>query len=231
MGALRAEAIKITGRIDGIERRGSLYFADRVWQSIPLVDPTNPLIKSHIGLFGELESVATLVDGGFETLGKTLDSRQVTSMDAFEKALCPSGAARHRLRRPPSPDRPGTTEYLLGDAKATADVSPRTPQGAGQLKTMTSDSDVQQLGQAWLRGHLPDAALSARDLRNITEALEEAVKNPGKPVKVVHPDGTVEFVVVRRIYAQVFRDADGTTRTRFREVVGDPVMIGGPFVP
>lgn len=230
LAALNAEAVKLNGLVDGIERRGSLFYADQVWKTIPLVDPTDPLIKSRIGLFGELDSVANLLDGGFETLGRTLDPRQVTSLDAFERALL-SRRGQQDIDFIVSRERPGVTEYLLGDAKATADISPRAPEGAGRLKTMSSDPDIQQLGSDWLRGHLPDAALSDRDLRNITEALDEAIKNPGKPVRVVHPDGTVENVVVRRIYAQTFRDADGATRTRFREVVGDPVTLGDPFVP
>jgi len=231
--ALRAQNAKLRALIHGIEQRGSLFYGDQVWKSVPLVDHTDPIFESRVGLVGELDAVATLIEhGGFETLGKTVDPRQVTSVDEFEAVLSRYVGRRgidFTLKR----ERSGTVEYLLGDAKASADLSSearRTPTGSGLLKMMSSNQDV-QLDLAWLRGRLPGVQLLARDLDNISKALAEAVTSPGRPVAVVHADGTTDQVIVRRVYAQVFRERDGTTRTRLYHVVGEPVTIGGPFVP
>ena len=224
--ALRAEQARITGRIDALERRGSLFFGDQPWTSIALVDPLDPHIKSKVGLVGELDTAATLMDAGFEPLGRTVDPRHVKTMEGFDTAL-QARRGQQDIDGIFKRSGPDATEYVVGDSKATGEVNPREPQGRGRLKTMASDEDVHQLGHDWLSGHLPDAQLSARDLRN----LQEALKYPGQKVTVKHPDGTVDVVIVNRVYAHTFRDSAGVTRTRLYHVVGEPVSIGGRYDP
>ena len=178
-------------KIRGIEQRGSLLHGDKFWKSLVLVDPTDTRIRTKIGVAGELDAVDKLVHKhGFERMGKTVDPDAVTSPEAFDAAV-KQREGQQGIDISMKRERPdGAIEYVLGDAKATAEVSPKTPQGAGRLKTMSSDEEIQQLGMEWLKRHLPNSQLSERDLRNLTEALAEAIKNPGKPVTVKHPDGT-----------------------------------------
>ena len=225
--ALRADQSRISRRIDALERRGSLFFGDQPWTSIALVDPFNPpTSRARSAWWVSSSTAATMVGSGFEPLGRTVDPRHVKTMEGFDTALKARQGQQDIdgiFRR----SGPEATEYVVGDSKATGEVNPREPQGRGRLKTMASDDDVHQLGHDWLTGHLPDAELGSRDLRN----LQEGLKHPGQKVTVKHPDGTVDVVIVNRVYAHTFRDSAGVTRTRLYHVVGEPVTIGGRYDP
>jgi len=227
---LRARENDLARRIDAIEKRPSLFFGDRPWTRLPLVDVTGVPIEENIGVFGELDAASKLLDAGFEPLGSTVDPRQVKSAESLDAAM---------KRRSGRQDIDGifkrsdpvakVTEYVVGDSKGTAEIPPKRPTGAGQLKKLKAGE--RQLSREWVDRHLGKAGLSARDQRN----LQAGLKNPGEKVTVNHPDGTVDVVVVSKFYAQSFRDTQGAAHTRFFLVHdlkgGTDVTIGESYVP
>jgi hypothetical protein len=239
--ALHTKLVSLRNEIGGFERPPSLFFGEQPWKSVQLVDPLDPHIKSRLGLVGELDTVATLQDAGFDSIGRTVNPKAVKTAEQFESALRQRRgqrdidviARKDPLHGPPAPGdrgagRPtGVIDYLVGDAKATGDVNPRQPTGSGRLRAMASDEDVTQLSNPWLRGHLKQAGLHEADRLNIDRALER----PGEVVTVIHPDGTEQKVRVRKVYGQTFRDSSGTMRTRLYEVRGDPPTIVGTLDP
>lgn len=232
---LEGDAIKARERVVNAEiaelttRRGSLAYGDQPWRSVPIHDVTDPKAKSVIGLVGELDTAAVLAKGDFTPMGNTLDPRTVQTPESFKTAL-KNRSGIQDIDGIYGRERQGTKEYLIGDSKATLDTSPGVPTGPGELKTMSTGQGERQLSNEWIDRHLDKMGLSPRDLANIRAGL----KNPGQPVTVVHGDGTVDTVVVKKIYAQTYRDSAGVTRTRLY-VVDDvspiEVKIGQSFTP
>lgn len=220
---VRAEQAELT------TRRGSLAYGDQPWRTVSIADVTDPKAKSVIGLAGELDTAATVGKGGFEPLGRTLDPRTVQTRESFQKAL-QNRQGIQDIDGIFQRERQGTREYLVGDSKATLDTSPSVPTGPGELKTMTTGQGERQLSNEWLDRHLDKMGLSGRDLANIRAGL----KDPGKPVTVTHADGTIDTVVVQKIYAQTWRDNAGVTHTRLftvNDVSPIEVKIGPSFRP
>jgi hypothetical protein len=209
----RQKASDIRKRMDALERRASLRVGDKPWLLLPLVDPTGTLIEEHIGIFGEANLSRTLQAKGFEPLGATVDRRAVKSPEGLAKALEARAGKRDidgLYKRNPEGRR--VTEYLVAESKATAERNPRRPTGAGALKKLRTGE--RQLSRDWVKERLVNAGLEPRDLANIQAGLEHA----GKEVEVIHPDGTKETVIVRKVYAQTFPVGNGEALTRIYDV-------------
>ncbi len=225
---LAARELDLTRQVERLEKRASRFYGDRAWTRMPLVDAAGRPITKNIGLVGELDTAAVLVDAGYERLGNTVDPRAVTSPEEFDATL------RRRVGQQDidgifKRTSPDVVEYVVGDSKGTADPNPKRPQGPGELETMKSGKGERQLSREWVDRHLGTSGLAPEDLANIQAGLQK----PGTVVEVRQPDGTVKKVVVRKLYAQTYRTAT-ETRTRLFVVndVGDvDVEVGDVYDP
>ena len=230
---LHSEKHILVARIERLERRPSLYYGDKPWTREPLVNPKDKNIKNRIGLVGELDACHTMQQSKFDSLGTTVDAGKVKSGQDFEALL---GKKQGRkgidgLFKRPLKDKPKVTEYALSDSKTSADpVRPGKPTPS-DLDTMRTGEGERQLSKKWVQDRLDNAGLSVRDKRNIQEGL----KHLGEEVEVHHDDGTSDSVLVRKLYAQTYRDSTGAMHTLFYEVTdtadGVNVKLGEHFIP
>ena len=202
----------LTAKIENKQQRPSLFYGDKPWAGMPLVDSEGKPIRANLGVFGELEPVSRLQNAGFDNADPhTVDPRKVKSTDDLNRVLEHRRGAQDidaSMQRP-WPQDSEVTQYALGDCKATADRNPPKPTGAGALKRLTGGE--RQLSKDWIEGHLRRSGMSERNKANIRAGL----KKPGEVVEVRHADGTIDKVIVTKFYAQAFRTPDGTPQVKF----------------
>jgi len=228
---LHADQDVLTAKIENKQRRPSLFYGDKPWAGMPLVDSGGKPIKANLGVFGELESVSRLQNAGFDNADpRALDPRGVKSTDDLNNVLEERRGVQDidasMKRRWPKDAT--VTQYALGDAKATADLNPPAPTGAGALKRLKGGE--RQLSKDWIEGHLRRSGMSDRDKANIRAGM----KTPGKEVDVRHADGTIDKVIVTKFYAQAFSAPDGTPQVKYflvTDVDEVEVKINGSWAP
>jgi hypothetical protein len=225
--ALNAREKSLRGELKALEERASLYYGDKPWTSVRLVDPGNPSVTLRAMLVGELDATDRLQGVGFDALGNTANARQVKSEAAFN-AMLAQKQGQQGIDGIYKRSANGVTELWVSDCKTTGDKSPLAPTGAGDLSKMVSGE--RQLSTDWITRRLTSSNLDPADVSRIREGL----KKPGTVVEITTPGGGKEKVVVRKVYAQTYKDASGVLKTRFFEVLDvslTEVTIGREIKP